>query len=176
MKTVILVCSSIFEMWSNLENITPGCSVKNRAVSGTVTSYWTEHLAAVLTAESPDVVLFYCGINDINNAVAAQDIIANTFHCRDLVHGLAPTTAFCYFSIIKAPQKIGKWDLIDRVNAAIQGGLSAGDLYVETNSVFFRNGMPIDHFFVEDGLHLKNEAYTALSGYVRPLLTTWIER
>ena len=77
MKTILLVGSSIFEQWSNMKNFAPGYTVKNRAIGGTITSYWTEHLADVLTAESPNAVLFYCGRNDINNGVLEENIIEN---------------------------------------------------------------------------------------------------
>jgi len=124
--------------------------------------------------ESPDHVWFYCGSNDINNAVSEEQIIANTSQCRRIIHDLSPATAFAYFSIIKAPQKKGNWELIDRLNAAMESNISAGDLYVETNTVFFTDSSPVARFFVEDGLHLTNDAYTALSAYVQPLISNWI--
>ncbi len=74
----------------------------------------------------------------------------------------------------KAPQKQGKWTLIDRLNAAIRTDLPAGDLYVETNDVFFRDGRPVARYFVEDGLHLTGKAYATLSTYARPLIATWL--
>ena len=75
----------------------------NRAIGGTTTPYWTQHLAGVLAAESADAVLMYCGSNDINSGVPEEDIIANVSHCCGAVHGLPSTAAFAYFGIIKAP-------------------------------------------------------------------------
>ena len=174
MKTILLVGSSIFEQWSNMKDFAPGYTVKNRAIGGTITSYWMEHLADVLTAESPDTVLLYCGSNDINNGILEEDIIANVSQCCKIVHGLSPATVFAYFSIIKAPQKSDKWELIDRLNSAIRIGLPVSDLYVETNDVFFSDRLPVDRFFVEDGLHLTSEAYDTLSTYARPLISNWM--
>ena len=68
-----------------MKNFAPGYTVKNRAIGGTITSYWTEHLADVLTAESPDTVLLYCGSNDINNGILEEDIIANVSQCYKIV-------------------------------------------------------------------------------------------
>ena len=89
------------------------------------------------------------------------------------MHRFSPTATFAYFSIIQAPQKQGKWELIDTINRDIRGGLTAGDLYVETNNVFFADGRPVEHLFVEDGLHLSAEAYTQLSAYALPLVQDW---
>ena len=174
MKTILLVGSSIFEQWSNMKDFALGYTVKNRAIGGTTTSYWTEHLADVLTAESPNAVLFYCGSNDINNGVLEENIIANVSQCYKIVHDLSPATVFAYFSIIKAPQKSGKWELIDRLSSSIRIGFPVDDLYVETNDVFFGDRLPVDRFFVDGGLHLTSEAYATLSAYARPLISNWI--
>lgn len=86
--------------------------------------------------------------NDINNGVLGEDIIANVSQCCKIVHGLSPAVVFVCFSIIKVPQKGGKWELIDRLNLAIRLRLSVGDLYVETNDVFFSDRLPMNRFFV----------------------------
>ena len=59
------------------------------------------------------------------------------------------------------------------MNLAIRLRLSVGDLYVETNDVFFDDKLPMNHFFAKDGLHLTNEAYLALLTYARPLISNW---
>lgn len=174
MKKILLVGSSIFEWWYSAASVAPGATVINRAVSGTITAYWTERLASALATVSPDVVLFYCGSNDINEGVPDETIIANTFRCRDIVESWSETTAFGYFSIIKAPQKRDHWERIDRLNATIGAGLMEGDLYVETNVVFFAENGPPAHYFVEDGLHMTAPAYSALSAYAKPLLADWL--
>ena len=91
-----------------------------------------------------------------------------------IVAAWSPQTAFAYFSIIKAPQKMGKWDLIDRLNGAIRSELLPGDLYVESNDVFVQDGRPVQRFYIEDGLHLTGEAYETLAAYARPLVTEWL--
>ncbi len=148
--------------------------VVNRAIGGTITADWVSCLAGILSAESPDVVLFYCGSNDINAGVAEDEIVANVARCRRIVAAYSPDTAFAYFSIIKAPQKLGKWDLIDRLNDAIRNALPAGDLYVESNDVFVQGGQPVVQYYIEDGLHLTNEAYEDLGAYTRPLISDWL--
>ncbi len=50
MKTILLVGSSIFANWSDVAEIAPDDAVTNRAVGGTITAFWTEHLTTVLAA------------------------------------------------------------------------------------------------------------------------------
>jgi lysophospholipase L1-like esterase len=66
MQTIVLVGSSIFQAWTHAQDIAPGHKVVNRAVGGTTTPYWKDNLTAVLASEAPQVVLFYCGSNDLN--------------------------------------------------------------------------------------------------------------
>ncbi|MBB6050445.1 SGNH/GDSL hydrolase family protein [Armatimonas rosea] len=172
--TVLVVGSSIFEQWACVLAVAPACRVVNRAIGGTVTTFWAEHLAAVLTEEPPDVVLFYCGSNDLNAEVPDHEIIANVWACRATLQAQVPHARLAYFGIIKAPQKLGKWEQIDSLNAAIGAQLAPGDLYVESNAVFFPEGAPLAQFFIEDGLHLTDDAYLALTDYARPLLAEWI--
>lgn len=175
MQTVVLAGSSIFQGWTHARDVAPGHRVVNCAVGGTTTEYWKDHLAEVMAAESPHAVLFYCGSNDLNQDIPEAVIVDNAVQCRAVVHRHSPTCLFAYFGIIKAPQKEGKWEFIDRLNATIRSALRPEDLYVETNAVFFLDGLPVSRLFVEDGLHLTEEAYALLSLYARPILLDWIK-
>jgi lysophospholipase L1-like esterase len=157
------------------EDVAPSHRVVNCAVGGTITQYWKDHLVAAMVAELPHAVLFYCGSNDLNQDIPETVIVDNVVQCRALVRRQSPTCLFAYFGIIKAPQKEGKWELIDRLNATIRSALPPGDLYVETNAVFCREGSPVSRLFVEDGLHLTDEAYALLSLYARPMLSDWMK-
>jgi lysophospholipase L1-like esterase len=174
MKTILLVGSSIFHAWGEAKGLAPGQRIVNRAIGGTITSYWVESLSGVLAEESPDVTMLYCGSNDLNNDVSDQEIIANVAQCCSMAHAQSPAARFAYFGIIKAPEKLGKWDRIDRINATIRDALPDGDLYVETNDVFFPEGKPVERFYVEDGLHLTEEAYTEMAAYAQPILAEWM--
>lgn len=160
--------------WRDAATVAPNCSVINKAISGTITSYWIENLADALADTLPDRVLFYCGSNDINGSVTEEQIAKNISHCFNIIHDLLPNISAAYFSIIKAPQKDGKWELINRLNDTVKASLPVGDLYVETNDVFFDGNKPVDKFFIDDGLHLTDNAYMSLSDYARPLISNWM--
>ena len=176
MKTILLVGSSIFEAWSNAKNIAPEQNIRNRAIGGTTTSYWTEYLINVLSDEMPNTILLYCGSNDINCDVSTDDISANIANCRLIIQNFSPSTTFVYFSIIKAPQKKGKWELIDNLNVSIKNELPPNDLYIETNNLFFVDNAPVERFFIEDKLHLTSKAYDELSAYTQPLISAWMKK
>jgi len=173
---VLLVGSSIMEQWTNAAALLPGACVVNRAVGGTITAYWVEHLAAVLNEEKPDAVCMYCGSNDLNQEVPAADIVANHACCRAIMQHHHPDLPCAYCSIIKAPQKFGKWDLIDAINAAVRAQQPPGDLYLELNEVLCPANQPVAHYFIDDGVHMPPPAYAALNAAFHRPLAAWCAR
>lgn len=170
MSKILLVGSSIFEEWKTVHQASPGNIVVNCAVGGTTTEYWLNHLAGVLLRERPDICWYYCGSNDLNQGTASAEIIANTAAARAILYKYCLTAAFVYFGIIKAPQKEGKWDLIEQVNDDVKSGLRDGDRFVDTNAVFLRDGKPVASFFRDDGLHITDVGYAALGDYTNKRL------
>ena len=140
----VLVGSSIFEQWHTASEAFPEHTVVNRAVSGTTTGYWLTHLPAVLNEEMPDAVCLYCGSNDLNQDVPRAEIVENITKCSAILQDHPSCPQFAYFSIMKAPQKKGKWDLIDNINATVRSRLPAGDVFVDLNKIFFVDGRPVD--------------------------------
>ena len=100
--------------------------------------------------------------------------MANTLACRGSLERVRPGCRFVYFGIIKAPQKLGRWDAIDRVQAGIRAGLREQDLVIDTDPVFVVDGRPVESYYVEDRLHLTAEAYTALAAYALPRIAVWL--
>lgn len=135
---------------------------------------WLDLLPAVLEEEQPDAVCMYCGSNDLNGASGEEQIVGNALRLRALVREYGEGVPFAFFGIIKAPQKLGKWDLIERINARVRLGLLEGDRYVETNGVFFAGERVREELFVEDQLHLTGAAYESMVETVEPVLVDWL--
>ena len=171
---IVLVGSSIFHAWFNAAEAVPEHELINRAIGGTITEYWRDNLQAVLDEENPDVVMMYCGSNDICVDVSADEVVSNIKICRAIISDFNPAVRFAYFSIIKAPQKEGKWELIDQLSEDIKNLLYVGDLFVEQNEIFFVNNSPVEELFVEDRLHLTPEAYEKMVLLSKPLLKAWL--
>ncbi|MBP7828444.1 MAG: hypothetical protein KA248_00860 [Kiritimatiellae bacterium] len=170
MSRLLFVGSSIFEAWAGVAGVAPGHVVINRAVGGTTTRDWVARLPAVLESEAPGAVGLYAGSNDLNNNVPAGVILENLSRCRALVGALP----LAYFGIIKAPQKEGRWELIDELNCRAAVLLRGTDLYADPNDIYFRDGRPVGAYFLEDGLHLTPEAYARMTDWARPLVLRWL--
>lgn len=174
MKKVILIGSSIFELWYNYKEAFKGFNAVNRAIGGTQTIHWQEKdLLPILQEETPDIVIMYCGSNDMFE-LDEETTKTNVIKSRKLIGQYNPAIKFAYFSIIKAPGKKEIWSKVERVNAYIKENLNPRDYFYDFNSIFFENNTLIDELFLEDLTHHPDKAYDKLVIDVVPKMKNWL--
>lgn len=170
---VLFTGSSILRCWATLQEDMSPIPVINRAFGGARTWEVLYYMDRIVLPYSPSIVVYYCGSNDIEYN-ASPDETAGRFEefcCR--VHAQLPTTRVLYLSIIKAPQKIEKWRIIDTANDLIRTycttNAKAG--YIDINpALFTAEGEPCCELYISDGLHLVPEAYRRLTDIIKPAL------
>ena len=77
-------------------------------------------------------------------------------------------------SIIRAPDKQDRWDVVDDVNRRVRTYAvgRANVEYLEVNHVLVNaDGSPRLEFYMADGLHLRAPAYEALARVLKPALS-----
>ncbi|WP_228445374.1 GDSL-type esterase/lipase family protein [Thalassotalea sp. HSM 43] len=167
MLDIVMIGSSIFEFWG-----TPKWSslaVSNNAIRSTVSADW---LQADLT-KLPEArhIIVYCGSNDLVFGNDTLHIINNVQRLLKQLKTTFPATHIGYFSIIKCPQKQAAKQLgvIDEINGRIKDFCGNQYRYFEFND-FITND---PKWFVDDGLHLTEQAYAMLDTKIAPILQQW---
>ncbi len=174
MAEIILIGSSIFEQWYNFSKAFCNTSVKNCAIGGTKTADWQgDRLKPILHRECPRYVMAYVGSNDMYE-VSENVIMKNMIAIREVIYDYNPLVKFAYFSVIKAPDKRKIRDKIERVNKFAAENLYGGDLFYDSNRIFFDRGRLREDLFLEDGLHHPHKTYDALVVDVKPFLKDWM--
>jgi len=170
-KLIVFVGSSIMALWESLPRFFPEMPVLNTAVSGSQTHEIYARLDELVLPFAPSAVCYYCGSNDIDHDVPARTIVENVTRSYETLHQRLEGLTFIYLSIIKAPQKMDRWDRVEDVNfqlSQLSSG-SAGFHFVDINPVFFASdGTPRMDFYEQDQLHLTPTAYVALGEYLAP--------
>lgn len=180
MTDITLIGSSIFEFWGKPQ--LGELVISNQAIRSTQSSYWLDK------AENNDLshlfptknILVYCGSNDLIYGGSAESIINNV--CQLLDKLLETAKANCsdtgeckigYFSIMHCPQKqlAKQTEMINDINRAIE------EYCVGKVSFFnFNDYIPADaSWYVEDGLHLTEKAYSRLNEQLTPVLNNWVK-
>eukprot|EP00873_Tetraselmis_striata_P024289 jgi/Tetstr1/444553/TSEL_000283.t1 len=117
---VVLAGSSILRLWGSAARDLAPLPVANRAFGGSTTAEQLERMAQIVLPLAPRVVLYYCGSNDIAAGMAAPVIAANFFEFSRRLQLSCRGAAIVYVSIIKSPDKTGKFDMVDHANKLIQ--------------------------------------------------------
>lgn len=160
---MVFTGSSIMAMWETLAEFFPGDEVFNTAVSGSQTHELLARLDELVLSHAPGVVCYYCGSNDINWGVPAATIVENVLETYGRIHSVLPQAQFVYLSIILAPQKRQRWDVVNDANGQLSRFCAEGYRFVDINPLFFLpDGSPRINFYVEDQLHLTPAAYAAM--------------
>jgi lysophospholipase L1-like esterase len=181
---ILLVGSSIMELWENAGEMLAPSSVTNLGASGSVTKDWLPTRQGrglietrVLPLLSPEnhsdvIVVFYCGSNDINNGLKADEIWSSTKTIFSFIWQTSPKCTILYLEVMAAPQKIkdGLIPVVYYLNGIIKAEVEAmGNegrvLYVPVNDLLS------DRCYLQDQLHLTSEGYLHVADRIKESLT-----
>ena len=172
--SLVFVGSSIFHRWTNLAASMAPLAVVNRAFDGAQTTDMLRVLDAVLSGDSPRVVVYYCGSNDVSAGQPATAIFERIREFFTRARTARPEMRLVFVSIIRAPEKQDRWQVVDEVNHRVEAfAIDTKQLqYVDVNPVLFnRDGTPKAELYLSDQLHFRPAAYDELARTLKPVLT-----
>lgn len=172
---ILFIGSSIFRLWTNLGGQMAPLPVFNRAFGGSMTQDLLDRVDELVVPYQPRIIVYYCGSNDVEAGQGAEDILARTRQFLKVVNERLPKTFVYYTSIQKAPDKRGRWSVVDAVNHEMErSSHQARNLgYIDLNPVLFdREGNLREDLFLPDRLHFRPEstAYAEFAQVVKPVL------
>ena len=149
--------------------------VLNRAIAGTVTADMLNRIGRLVLPYQPRIVVYYCGSNDISAGEDAAPIVERTKRFIQILHEKSPNTFFFYTSILKAPEKRARWEVVEAVNREMErySREAANVGYIDLNPVLFDSTNNVrENLFLPDELHFRPEstAYPEFSQIVKPVL------
>jgi hypothetical protein len=172
-KAIVFVGSSIFEQWMSLTDQMAPLPVFNRAVGGSQTDYQLSHMEQLVLQYRPRIIVYYCGSNDIDAGKSAAIVSTNFRQFVDRVAAELPTAKVIFASILRAPEKRARWNVVDAANAEIKAYATGNDrvIYVDINKAVFnsRGGVRLD-LYQSDQLHYKPPAYAKFTRLIKPVL------
>ena len=170
---ILFVGSSIFRLWTTLEQQMAPLPVFNRGFGGSRTDEVLFYMDRIVLPYRPRVIVYYCGSNDVNAGDEAAVIAGRVQEFARRVGAALPKTTIYFVSVNKAPQKRDRWDVVEAVNRAMQDYASrAPNLkYIDVNPVLFdAQGEPRLDMYVSDRLHLTPPAYAGFTDIIKPIL------
>ena len=175
---IVFVGSSIFHRWTSLASQMAPLPIMNLAFDGAETDDILRLVDSRVLPLRPKVVAYYCGSNDVDAGEPAGAIFDRIRQFIDRVTTALPDTRVIFVSVIRAPEKQARWNVVDDVNRSVQKYAAdhARVQYVDVNPVLFnRDGTSRTEFFMSDRLHLRPPAYEEFTRILKPVLTKAID-
>ena len=172
----LLVGSSIFRRWSSAATDLRDADLVNHGFGGSRTWELVEYVEELVVDFSPEVVVCYCGSNDVNAGASAAAIARRVEIFMETVEDALPGVGIVYVAINRAPQKRDRWAIVDEANQRIEKACRKGPnrVFVDVNEgLFDARDSPRTELYLEDGLHFRPAAYREVFG---PAVRNAIER
>jgi lysophospholipase L1-like esterase len=176
---IVFVGSSIFHRWTALASQMAPLPIVNLAFDGAQTGDMLRLVDSRVVPYSPRVVAYYCGSNDVDAGDGAEEIFDRVRQFMVRTRTALPDVRMVFVSVIRAPEKQRRWDVVDDVNRRVQAYAAAtkGIEFVDVNPlVFTADGMPRFDFYLSDRLHFRPKAYEAFAAVIKPILTNAFEK
>ena len=172
---VLLVGSSTFKRWTHAVTDLAPLPVTNRAFGGSQTAHQLMFFDQLVTPCHPQLIVWYCGSNDIKGKKDPQSVLKRTEEWLDKVKKLDPSTQVLLVSIHRCPQKRkdGQLEGVDAVNRGYEelSQRREGVFYVDVNpSLESVTGKSKAELYLEDGLHLNPSGYEKMATLVKPAI------
>lgn len=172
---VLLVGSSTFKRWTNAVSDLAPLPVTNRAFGGSQTSHQLMFFEQVVPPCRPQLIVWYCGSNDIKGKKDPASVLKRTEEWLEKVKQLDPSTQVLLVSIHRCPQKRkdGQLEGVDAVNRGYEelSQRREGVFYVDVNPALESvTGESKAELYVEDGLHLNPSGYEKMATLVKPAI------
>jgi lysophospholipase L1-like esterase len=171
---IVFVGSSIFHRWTALSSQMAPLPIVNLAFDGAQTDDILRLVESRVVPYKPRVIVYYCGSNDVDAGETAAAIVDRVRQFIVRARGALQEVHFVFVSVIRAPEKQSRWDVVDEVNrlVAAYGASTKPFDYVDVNPlVFTKDGTPRFDLYLSDRLHFRPPAYEAFAAALKPVLT-----
>jgi lysophospholipase L1-like esterase len=161
---MVLAGSSSMRRWKDAKKVFGSYEVINTAIGGSKTTDWLRLYEKRIVKYSPDVVLFYCGANDIQdgNGVPGIENAQNTIQLLRKIRKKLKNAKIYYISINHCIRNPNAWGEIDASNKLVRQfcGREKNICYINiVPATLLPDGTPNPALFKEDGIHPTKQGF-----------------
>ena len=174
-NVVLLVGSSSFTKWKDVQDYFPAHTMLNRGFGGSSLTDLIFYANDVLLKYKPKQILIYCGENDIagSSTVTADTVFERFKTVYSIIRSKFKKVPIAFISMKPSPSREKFAEIMQKGNALIklfmeqQKRASYIDVY---SSMLDANGKALTHIFIADKLHMNAEGYKIWQGVIAPYL------
>lgn len=174
-NAILLIGSSSFTKWKDVQEYFPGYPIINRGFGGSQLVDVYRYAYDIIFPYSPRQVIIYCGENDFASSasVKAADVVDRFKTLFGVIRQNLPKATIHFISMKPSPSRQQLLDGFVKANREIESFLktqkNAGyiDVY---DAMLTRDKKPREDIFVEDNLHMNEKGYRIWQKIILPYL------
>ncbi len=172
---ILLVGSSSFTKWTNVQQAFPGYPIINHGFGGSILLDVIRYAYETVIRYHPKQVLIYCGENDLASAdsITAEEVILRAKTLYGMLRTNLPQATIDFVSIKPSPVRAGIQGKVKAANKELKRFFNSQknahfiDLY---DAMLDAKGQMREELYVQDRLHMKPEGYAIWTKIIQPYL------
>ncbi len=174
-RAILLVGSSSFTNWKDVQDYFPGYTIINRGFGGSSLPDLIRFAPDIIYPYDPSQVLIYCGENDFPSGVnTTADTVYNRFtRLFGMIRANLPKAEIIYVSMKPSPSRLKYLNEFRLANEKIKHFLKKKrntnfiDVY---SKMILNDGSPMTDIFLNDKLHMNKKGYLIWQSAFKPYL------
>ena len=176
---VLLTGSSSIRLWHSMESDLKGLNILNRGFGGSTLKALNKDWKRIAGSHQPDVVVLYCGENDIAEGAPVEETVAQFERFLEQYAVTYPDVPLIYIAMKPSISRWELWDQYQEADVAIKEIISKreGITFIDlSTSMFIEEGTLKKDIFLEDGLHMNKKGYKGWKKQLRPLIKSKLDQ
>jgi lysophospholipase L1-like esterase len=174
-NAVLLIGSSSFTKWKDVQDYFPAHTMLNRGFGGSSLSDVIYYANDVILKYKPKQILIYCGENDIagSSSVTADTVLERFKTLYTIIRSKFKRVSIAFISMKPSPSREKYLATMQKGNALIKSFMEQQkrSSYIDVySSMLDANGKVLTHIFIADKLHMNAEGYKIWQGVIAPYL------
>lgn len=174
-NAILLVGSSSFTKWKDVQDYFPAHIMLNRGFGGSSLRDVIYYANDVILKYKPKQILIYCGENDIagSSSVTADTVLERFKTLYAIIRSKFKKVPIAFISMKPSPSREKYLATMQKGNALIKSFMEQQkrSSYIDVySSMLDANGKILTHIFLSDKLHMNAEGYKIWQGVIAPYL------
>jgi len=174
-NAVLLIGSSSFTKWKDVQDYFPAHTMLNRGFGGSSLTDVIYYVNDVILKYKPKQILIYCGENDIagSTSVTADTVFERFKILYTIIRSKFKKVPIGFISMKPSPSREKYLETMQKGNAMIKSFMEheKRSSYIDGySSMLDANGKILTHIFLSDKLHMNAEGYKIWQGVIAPYL------
>ena len=182
LERVVFTGSSSIRKWETLASDFDTLSylVLNRGFGGSTLRQVNYFFDDIITPHQPELVVLYCGENDITDGYSARDVYESFRTFLRLLLKKSPNSKVLYVSMKPSPARWNPWPEFERGNQLIANFIERLDnpdiqyFDIGPGMLNATNNYPDAEIFVSDSLHMNDLGYDRWQEVLLPAVTNML--